>query len=291
MLRLIVLLGGMSHTHAMVHAGFDSKARQSYRSKLEMSTVGRRKILHDIGRSSLSGVVVVLNVATGTPPALAVWPFESKERRQLEVCMVALLRLLYWAQSLTADLSTTSDNASSESVNRRKQAYLEARLEAKALITGKIGGGASYRAYTLSKLDLLECLDDLEFWYSQTIPTRWLPSTNNMNPTTSLKRDLIESLASIVEFDGLETTQDPSPRFSLMLTMYNDDKGKYVQRMLTERVIPITDELVNFFGPEARRISENYISKYYPNEFPAAPPRLDSSLPIEIRKDVNLSEL
>lgn len=279
----LMLLLSLNRAH-MAHASFGCNAKQSQSKEIAESMVfGRRKILHDIGISVCS-TTLVTSVATANPSsAAAIWPFEiNKERRQLEVCIVALLRLLYWAQSLTKDMSATSSPTEENILNRRKQVYLEARLGAKALVTGKVGGGATYRVFTLSKLELKDCLDDLEYWYSKTIASSQFRSTatrNNANPTKNLNIDLIESLASIVEFDGLETTQDPSPRSSLMLTMYNDDKGKYVQRMLTERVIPITEELINYFGPEARHVSETYISKYYPNEYPSPiiPSTSDSS--------------
>jgi len=83
-----------------------------------------------------------------------------------------------------------------------------------------------------------------------------------------LKDDLIEALASIVEFDGLETTQDPSPRSSLTLGQFNDRKAKFVSRMLSERIVPLTQELIDYFGAETRAQCEAYVREYYRSELP-----------------------
>jgi hypothetical protein len=80
------------------------------------------------------------------------------------------------------------------------------------------------------------------------------------------KDDLIESLASIVEFDGLETTQDSSPRSSLTLSMYTPVKVIYVQRMLSERIVPLIDDIVHLFGEDTMRQSEQFIREYYSSE-------------------------
>jgi len=80
------------------------------------------------------------------------------------------------------------------------------------------------------------------------------------------KDDLIESLASIVEFDGLETTQADSPASTLTLNMYNSQKGIYVQRMLGERIVPLTDDIIRLFGADARVQSEYYMREFYPSE-------------------------
>jgi hypothetical protein len=80
--------------------------------------------------------------------------------------------------------------------------------------------------------------------------------------------DLIEALASIVEFDGLETTQDPSPRSALTLQMYTDQKGLFVQRMLAERVAPLTDEIIRLFGPDAKTQAAYNVREFYPKEIP-----------------------
>ena len=83
-----------------------------------------------------------------------------------------------------------------------------------------------------------------------------------------LRTDLVESLASVVEFDGLETTQDPSPRSSLTLAQFTENKGIFVKRMLMERTIPLTESIVRLFGSGTRAQCEAYIRQYYSNEIP-----------------------
>eukprot|EP00536_Pseudo-nitzschia_multiseries_P012246 jgi/Psemu1/308937/fgenesh1_kg.458_\ len=109
----------------------------------------------------------------------------------------------------------------------------------------------------LKSLHLRECLDDLTYYADKG------PKRQKMN---RYREDLIESLASIVEFDGLETTQDPSPRSSLTLTMYNSQKGVFVQRMLAERVVPLIDDILRLFDTDTRAQSEEYMREYYPSE-------------------------
>lgn len=183
-------------------------------------------------------------------------PLERKEHRQLELCLVNLLRLQYWAVSLSEKMATL------EGEEERKKAYLEARLGSKVLVaeSKKIGGGANANVFMLRSLQLKDCLDDLKF-YSGKIGSR--------KQMDQYQTDLIEALASIVEFDGLETTQDPSPRSALTLQMYTDQKGVYVQRMLAERVTPLTDEILRLFGPDAKSQSEYNVREFYPKELPA----------------------
>ena len=84
----------------------------------------------------------------------------------------------------------------------------------------------------------------------------------------SIAQDIVESLAAVVEFDGLDNTQDPSPRSSLALSMYNDSKGIYVKRLLLERTVPNCVKFVNCFGSDRRVYCERYIRSTYPNEVP-----------------------
>uniref|UniRef100_A0A7R9WU15 Uncharacterized protein n=1 Tax=Craspedostauros australis TaxID=1486917 RepID=A0A7R9WU15_9STRA len=112
-------------------------------------------------------------------------------------------------------------------------------------------------------LEIKDCLDDLKHYAGN-------------NKSINLKRrqvddlcvELIESLASIVEFDGLETTQDPSPRSSLTMTMYNDDKATFVTRMLSERVAPTITSIVKQYSAEAQATSQQYVLDYYVSEMP-----------------------
>jgi hypothetical protein len=182
------------------------------------------------------------------------FPFggDSHNRRQKELCIVNILRLQYWAQTVAGSLELSHD------IEQRKRAYLEARLGAKAMVAKKqkVGGGATARVFLLVSLGIQGCLDDLSFY------------AKDKKKVDQLKEDLTEALASIVEFDGLETTQDPSPRSSLTLGQYNDQKALFVRRMLSERIMPLTQELVDYFGKETRVQCEAYVREYYASELP-----------------------
>jgi hypothetical protein len=197
----------------------------------------------------LGGAIIVSSLIH-KEQAEAAW-FEGKERRQLDLCVVNVLRALYWAE-----LESSSFEAAAGSEDRRKELYLESRLSAKALVTGKIGGGASNRVYILATLKLRDCLDDLVFYSTST------------RVVSGLSEDLLESLASLVEFDGLETTQDPSPRSALMLSMYNKDKETFVRRMLKDRIITTAKTIVASVDPDVRHRCEAYVLAAYPNEVP-----------------------
>jgi hypothetical protein len=195
---------------------------------------------------------------------------DRRDRRQLELCLVNILRLQYWAISLSEDMKTVE-----RSEDQRKRDYLEARLGSKVMVavSKKIGGGATTNVFMLKTLQLTECLDDLKFYAGR------MGSKKQMD---EYKIDLIEALASIVEFDGLETTQDPSPRSALTLQMYTDQKGVYVQRMLSERVVPLIDDILRLFGPDAKSQSVDLVAEFYPKEVPtilhqSVPQTLDPS--------------
>ena len=218
-------------------------------------------------------------------PGLPFFGGSSSNRRQLELCLVTILRTEYWAINISQSLNnklllpsaTIIDNNEQkivESDNQRKQPYLEARLGAKALVTQKIGGGANARVQTLSGLQLRECLDDVVYWCSRRKDDSLINSNNNNNKRICNNElpnyiaELIESLASIVEFDGLETTTDPSPRSSLMLTMYTTDKAKFVYRTLVEQVIPSCEHIITIFGAERQQLIEEYVVRDYSSEVP-----------------------
>jgi hypothetical protein len=173
----------------------------------------------------------------------------GKERRQLDFCLVNLLRVTYWAESTIQDLKSTDDE------ERRKKVYLEARLGAKALVTGRLGGGATNRVYQLSTLQFRGCLEDIGYY-------------GKSRQVSDLCQDLLEATAALVEFDGLETTTEPSPRASLTLSMYNPKKATYVERLLSERVIPLSKKLFNSFDPVIRQRCETYVTSTYANEVP-----------------------
>ncbi len=200
----------------------------------------------------------------GTSSASFAYPFgdSSNDRRQKELCLVNVLRLQYWARTMALKLESSHD------IEQRKKAYLEARLGAKAMVAKKqkVGGGATPRVFTLVSLQLIGCLDDLRYY------------SKYNKKVTQLKEDILESLASIVEFDGLETTQDPSPRSSLTLGQFNEEKALFIQRMLAERVTPLTQELIDYFGPDSRVQCEGYVRQYYSTELP---PTQTKTLPVD----------
>lgn len=182
----------------------------------------------------------------------------TPDRRQLELCLVVVQRVVYWANFEADSLR------SSVSKEERKSKYLETRLGAKATLTGKIGGGATGRVYQLASLQFPECLRDLEWHAAQRKEKRQLIS--------DLCHSLTEGLASLVEFDGLETLIDPSPRSSLTLSQYNDSKAVYVQRALDELILPTGNKLLQAFGLEALQTARGYVQKYYSSEIYPPPP-------------------
>jgi hypothetical protein len=183
----------------------------------------------------------------------------SEDRRQLDLCLVNVLRLQYWAISLSDKLLELSID---QDMQQLKGTYLEARLGSKVMIakTKKIGGGANANVFMLKGLQLKDCLDDLRFYVDRSSKQQMIRFTE----------DLIEALASIVEFDGLETTQDPSPRSELTLKMFSTQKGVYVQRMLAERVVPLTEDILRLFGPDTKAKTVQVVREFYPKEVPAS---------------------
>lgn len=234
----------------------------------------RRDVLSTIMISlTTSGAVACAKA----PPASAALPFiGGKERRQLELCLVTLIRAKLWSESIANDIGRMlNENTTPGSMtDQMKRPYLEARLGAKALITGKVGGGATLRVYDLASFKLKECLRDGMAWH--------VDDGKNLRSDERKKRSrrdleeaseaIIESLGAVVEFDGLETTQDPSPRSSLMLTMYNNDKANFVRRMLLEKTIPACDAFLDCFGTEVRESCMDFVRRNYPSELamPAA---------------------
>ena len=199
--------------------------------------------------------IILLDPRTHEKNANAL-PFidQQQDRRQKELCLVNLLRLQFWADSVSDKLKALDTNDD----ENRKVLYLEARLGSKVMVaeSKKISGGANANVFMLKGLHLRECLDDLTYYVDR-------KSKRQMD---QYKDDLIESLASIVEFDGLETTQADSPASTLTLNMYNSQKGIYVQRMLGERIVPLTDDIIRLFGADARVQSEYYMREFYPSE-------------------------
>lgn len=200
--------------------------------------------------------VTVSSWSVLSSPAYALFG-QNKDRRQLELCLVNVIRLQYWAETLVYVLENPEST-----IAQRKSAYLEARLGGKAVVAEKqkVGGGGSLKVFTLKGLQIKDCLKDLKYYASA--------QKKNTKQMDRLNDELIEALASLVEFDGLESTQDPSPRSSLTLGMYNADKENYVRRMLSERIIGLTSDVVDVFGPTTREQCQQYVSEFYPNDLP-----------------------
>ncbi len=220
----------------------------------------RRSLLH---RGSIivgGGIVPFWN------SQISITAASAADHRQVELCIVTLLRVVYWAQYElqqidTVLLSTTNDH------DRQRAVYLETRLGAKAALTGRItGSGATNRVYQLTTLQLSGCLLDLE-WYS---------GKNGRNRVADVCQSFREGLASIVEFDGLDTLTDPSPRSALTMSQYNVDKLKLIRRTLNERIIPDGQTLVVAFGPDVYQRSYGYVQQYYSDEIPIRPSSIEN---------------
>merc|ERR1711966_125326 len=76
---------------------------------------------------------------------------------------------------------------------------------------------------------------DAGYWCEELAKTAGTKDARRLcrNDLADTAEELVEALASLVEFDGLETTWDPSPRSSLMLGMYTPQKGAFVYRTTT----------------------------------------------------------
>jgi hypothetical protein len=235
----------------------------------ESASSSRRSIVAASFQIAVGGLITGWTVEQ--QPAIAAFSlFQETNHRQLELCVVSILRLQYWAQTVAFKLQTA------KTIEERTSAYVEARLGAKAIVAGKIGGGASYQVFVLKSLQIRECLTDLQYYAAKN------PS-NNKKQTAQLAQDLVESLASIVEFDGLETTLDPSPRSSLTLSMYTDTKGNFVNRMLSERIVGLCQDIVRLLGPDTREVCDGYILQYYSSELPPnpkPPPKVVEDVPL-----------
>ena len=213
-----------------------------------------------LSRKQFTNAVLVSSLIVSSSPLSSQAAIFAKERRQLELCLVAVWRVLYWAESLAADLGNPS-----LSIDTRKERYLEARLAGKAMLTGKIGGGANYKVYTLSTLQLPDCLQDLSEAYDKSLSF------------SETSREFYESIASLVEFDGMDTLADASPRSSLTLTQFDSRKETYVRRILVERVVPLGEKIIQSFPEKNVVVSQRYIEQNYPNEiFPR--PVIESSV-------------
>ena len=319
-LRLVVLAAclfvkWLQPGHAWIVVSRDLQSRLSLGSLLTTSKVG--DTLRDVGlfrldefalfhkavcrrEDAIASVSKILSASTilacyvAGPIEANALPLlfqQTQERRQLELCLVSLQRVVYWATSVAQklDVSTedstlmvrpatsngTSSALSTEPVSERamRSTYLDARLGAKALLTSTVGGGASYFAYTLAGLQLSGCLNDLEFY----------------NPKIgSMKVEFREALASLVEFDGMDSVLDTSPRSSLTLSQYDDKKREFCLRLLRERVVPLGQQLLRQFPRDARDRADMYISSVYSSEVPPSiavtqPQNVSSLSPVTLR--------
>jgi len=257
--------------HPPSNSATDCQARhESRKTNVGISSFfsRRRRNLITTSTAVLSSLLVgvVSDDATNSYYRSNAFPFgndSNVDRRQKELCLVNLLRLLYWSETIVYTLDSSSSSSEDDDLvaieEQRKKAYLEARLGSKAMVGKKqnrVGGGATPRVFLLISLGITGCLEDLVFY------------AKDKKRIEQIKEDIIEGLASIVEFDGLETTQDPSPRSSLTMGQYNDQKAIFVKRMLSERISPLIEELVNYFGSETRTQCEAYIREYYTSELP-----------------------
>jgi len=229
--------------------------------------------------SAAAAALTAIATATAASPLPAhAALFSGPEHRQLELCLVAVQRVVYWSQSQADALRRSSNSSDDEQQQRRKAKYLETRLGAKALLTGRVGPGATGRVYQLASLQLPGCLQDLE-WHAAA--RKQSNTRSNSNVVADLRRNFSEGLASVVEFDGLETLLDPSPRSSLTLSAYNDNKAEYVRRALQELVVPSGQQLLRAWGPEPLERARGFVQQYYASEIyppaPAPPPMTEET--------------
>jgi len=263
--RIFVVVTGFLTIETSAFSSSEPYRLWSARETLDESNTAPSK--HRRMLFGVSSTILATTTTGPSSPANAAL-FSGPERRQLELCLVAVQRVVYWAQSEVDALRAAT------STEQSKTKYLEVRLGAKALLTGKIGGGATSRVYTLASLQLSGCLQDLEWHASQQ-----QQSSNKLlvQQVSDNRRTFSEGLASIVEFDGLETLIDPSPRSSLTLSQYNDDKSVYVRRALEELVIPAGNQLLKAFGPDPLQRSLGFVQQYYSSEI--YPPQPTASSP------------
>jgi len=195
--------------------------------------------------------------------------FFGTPKLQLELCLVTILRVKYWADRLSKSLQIALEE---NNIIRKKELYLESRLGAKALLTGRIGGGGGGRVYTLAKFDLRKCLQDGISWFSEmkteTASTTTKRGSNKNSVLQGAAEEIIYALGALVEFDGLDSITDESPRPSLTMTMFSDDKLNYVKRMMNEKLLPSCDLYLNQFSRSTVQSCVEFIENNYPSEIP-----------------------
>jgi hypothetical protein len=230
---------------------------QPFATSLNVNRPSRRQLV----TASCAYATIASSSASSLRPAFA-FGFHSENqnqrRRQVELCLVAIQRVAYWADRQATAL-LDNNNSSSSSEQRRKELYLESRVGAKAILTSK---GSGYNTYTLGTLNIPACLADLE-WHARQELSKSLAGN-----VEDAKQRFTEGLASIVEFDGLETLTDPSPRPTLTLAQYTDAKALFVVRSFRESVLPASRQLLQSFGTEPLETAQRYIEQYYSSEIP-----------------------
>jgi len=205
-------------------------------------------------------------------------PFGNSERRQLELCLVTILRVRYWSENIALAIQENMDKGP-VLTDIKKGPYLEARLGAKAVLTGKVGGGANINVYNLAALQLRGCVKDAESYFNEYYKAELNNAVGEQRGQLKVQKsfvdnasvDIIESLADLVEFDGLDNTMDPSPRSTLALSQYTNAKATYIKRILLERTVPACNTLIGGFGADKKRQIEAYAAKTYASELPKSP--------------------
>lgn len=234
----------------------------------------RSNLLQTVGTSiqAITGAVVISNGYSSSAHAVTLWGGNDDPSRQLEFCLLSVTRIMCWAQTLTNQLEKNKEAIYTDQ-EEIKKIYLEARLGAKAILTGKVGSGANAAVYRLSTLQFRECVADLEIYYVR----RTAEENDSGNKYSGViassrsafakvRQSLVEDLAALVEFDGLDTLVDPSPRASLALQQFSSTKLTYVQRILQERIIPEGKELLQLFPINSRQRTAEYMRQYHASE-------------------------
>ena len=246
----------------------DSRRTKIYRT----GSSSRRSFI-----SAAAGVVTTSLLIDGfdSPEADAVVPFGKTELRQLELCLVTILRVRYWGENVSKRIQQKIDNGP-VTTDLSKTPYLEARLGSKAALTGKVGGGANSQVYNLASFQVRGCVKDAESYFNDLYKMELKSASRDekgrlkllKNTFDSASVDIIESLAALVEFDGLENLTDPSPRSSLALSQYTDKKARFMKRILLERTVPACNTIISCFGTDEKILVESYVAKTFPNEVP-----------------------
>lgn len=99
----------------------------------------------------------------------------------------------------------------------------------------------------MARYELRECLKDAVSYCRENEKSAKtnLPRYCRFRETDDTAQDIIESLAACLEFDGLDNLSDPSPRSSLMITQFTNEKARFVERMLKERTASSCDKILN----------------------------------------------